>query len=115
MRVFVTGGTGLIGGHVVRKLRERGDEVRALVRSPAKGAALAELGAELIEGDLSDDAAIARGLEGCDAAIHGAAIYEVGIPESQHRAMYEANVLGTERVLKAALAAKTPKVVYVST
>lgn len=115
MRVFVTGGTGFIGGHVVRKLRERGDEVRALVRSPEKGAALAELGAELIEGDLSDDAAIARGLEGCDAAIHGAAVYEVGIPESQHRAMYEANVLGTERVLKAALAAKTPKIVYVST
>jgi nucleoside-diphosphate-sugar epimerase len=115
MRVFVTGGTGFIGGHVVRKLRERGDEVRALVRSPEKGAALAKLGAELIEGDLSDDAAIARGLEGCDAAIHGAAVYEVGIPESQHRAMYEANVLGTERVLKAALAANTPKVVYVST
>ena len=115
MRVFVTGGTGFIGGHVVRKLRERGDEVRALVRSPEKGAALAELGAELIEGDLSDDAAIARGLEGCDAAIHGAAVYEVGIPESQHRAMYEANVLGTERVLKAAATAKTPKIVYVST
>jgi dihydroflavonol-4-reductase len=115
MRVFVTGGTGFIGGHVVRKLRERGDEVRALVRSPEKGAALAALGAELIEGDLSNDAAIARGLEGCDAAIHGAAVYEVGIPESEHRAMYEANVLGTERVLKAALAAKTPKVVYVST
>ena len=115
MRVFVTGGTGFIGGHVVRKLRERGDEVRALVRSPQKGATLAEFGADLIEGDLSDEAAIARGLEGCDAAIHGAAVYEVGIPESQHRAMYEANVLGTEHVLKAALAARTPKVVYVST
>jgi nucleoside-diphosphate-sugar epimerase len=115
MRVFVTGGTGFIGAHVVRKLRERGDEVRALVRSPEKGAALEALGAELVQGDLSDDAAIARGLEGCDAAIHGAAIYEVGIPESEHRAMYEANVLGTERVLKAALAAKTPKIVYVST
>ena len=115
MRVFVTGGTGFIGGHVVRKLRERGDEVRALVRSPEKGAALATLGAELVEGDLSDEAAIARGLEGCDAAIHGAAVYEVGIPESEHRAMYEANVLGTERVLKAAKAAGTPKTVYVST
>ena len=66
-------------------------------------------------GDLSAGAAIADGLEGCDAAIHGAAIYEVGIPESEHRPMYEANVLGTERVLRAALAAGTPKVVYVST
>jgi nucleoside-diphosphate-sugar epimerase len=115
MRVFVTGGTGFIGNHVVAKLRERGDEVRALVRSPAKGAALEALGAELIQGDLGDDAAIARGLEGCDAAIHGAAVYEVGIPESEHRAMYEANVLGTERVLKAAKGGGTPKIVYVST
>jgi len=115
MRVFLTGGTGFIGGHVARRLRERGDDVRALVRSKEKGAELEALGCELILGDLSDDAAIAAGLEGADAAIHGAAVYEVGIPESEHRAMYEANVRGTERVLRATLAAGTPKVVYVST
>ena len=39
----------------------------------------------------------------CDAVIHGAAMYEVGIPESEHQAMYEANVIGTENVLRAAL------------
>ncbi len=115
MRVFLTGGTGFIGNHVAAQLRARGDEVVALVRSPEKGASLESLGCELIQGDLSDDAAIARGLEGCDAAIHGAAVYEVGIPKSEHRAMYEANVAGTERVLKAAQAAGTPKIVYVST
>jgi dihydroflavonol-4-reductase len=115
MRVFVTGGTGFIGGHVVRKLRERGDDVRALVRTPAKGSALQELGCELVPGSLSDADAIRAGMEGCDAAIHGAAVYEVGIPESQHRAMYEANVVGTETVLRAALAANVPKVVYIST
>jgi dihydroflavonol-4-reductase len=115
MRVFLTGGTGFIGGHVAAQLRNRGDDVRALVRSPEKGAALESLGCELIQGDLADEAAIARGLEGCDAAIHGAAVYEVGIPERDRRPMYEANVLGTERVLKAALAAGTPKIVYVST
>ena len=54
-------------------------------------------------------------MEGCDAVIHGAAIYEVGIPDSRRRAMYEANVLGTENVLRAALDAKMAKVVYVST
>jgi dihydroflavonol-4-reductase len=115
MRVFLTGGTGFIGGHVARKLRARGDEVRALVRNLEKGRALEEIGCEPVSGDLSDDAAIAAGLEGCDALIHGAAIYEVGIPAKEHRQMYEANVLGTERVLGAALAAKTPRVVYVST
>ena len=100
MRVFLTGGTGFIGGHVARKLRERGDDVRALVRSAAKGAELEALGCELVVGDLSDEAAITAGLEGCDALIHNAAVYEVGIPESEHRAMYEANVLGTEKALR---------------
>jgi nucleoside-diphosphate-sugar epimerase len=115
MRVFLTGGTGFIGGTVARQLRERGDAVVALVRNPDKAEKLRELGCELVAGDLGDTAAIASGLEGCDAAIHGAAIYEVGIPKSEHRRMYEANVVGTENVLRACLEAKTPKVVYVST
>jgi nucleoside-diphosphate-sugar epimerase len=100
---------------VARKLRERGDDVRVLVRSAAKARDLEALGCELVVGDLSDEDAIAAGLEGCDALIHNAAVYKVGIPESEHRAMYEANVVGTERALRAALTAKTPKVVYVST
>jgi dihydroflavonol-4-reductase len=115
MKVFITGGTGFIGGHVVRKLRGRGDEVRALVRDPDKGATLASQSCELIAGDLSDEAAIREGMRGCDAVIHGAAIYEVGIPKSRHPAMYEANVRGTERVLGTALEERIPKVVYVST
>ena len=115
MRVFVTGGTGFIGGHVARKLRERGDDVRALVRTPEKGPALTELGCELVPGDLSDADAIRAGMQDCDAAIHGAAMYEVGIPASEHQAMYEANVIGTETVLRAALEAKLDRVVYIST
>ena len=115
MKVFVTGGTGFIGGHLVRKLHERGDEVRALVRTPSKGAALQDLGCELIPGSLADADAIRAGMKGCDAVVHGAAVYEVGIPEDEHRAMYEANVVGTETVLRAALAAKVPRVVYIST
>jgi nucleoside-diphosphate-sugar epimerase len=115
MRVFVTGGTGFIGGHVVRQLRERGDQVVAWVRNPAKGASLTALGAELLEGDLSDRTVLAAGMTGCDAVIHGAAVYEVGIPKSQRPAMYEANVVGTENVLGAALDAGVGKVVYLST
>lgn len=66
-------------------------------------------------GDLSDERAIRAGMEGRDAVIHAAAVYEVGIPASQRKSMREANVGGTERVLGAALAAAIPKVVYVST
>ena len=115
MKVFVTGGTGFIGGEVVRQLRERGDEVACLVRSPEKGAALAERGCELVPGDLGDVEAIRRGMDGCDAVVHAAALYEVGIPASKRPAMYEANVRGTENVLRAALDAGVPKLVYVST
>ncbi|HVV91022.1 MAG TPA: NAD-dependent epimerase/dehydratase family protein [Solirubrobacterales bacterium] len=115
MKVFVTGGTGFIGGAVVRQLRARGDDVVALVRNPAKGAALEALGCTLVAGDLNDERAIRAGMEGCDAAIHGAAVYEVGIPASERKSMREANVGGTERVLGAALEAGIGKVVYVST
>jgi nucleoside-diphosphate-sugar epimerase len=115
VKVFVTGGTGFIGGRVVAKLRDRGDDVCALVRNPEKGAVLSDAGCELVSGDLSDRDAIRAGMEGCDAVIHGAAVYEIGIPKSEHQAMYEANVAGTQNVLGAALDAKVPKVVYVST
>jgi nucleoside-diphosphate-sugar epimerase len=113
--VFMTGATGFIGGHVARKLRERGDQVVALVRSPDKAGALDQLGCELVAGTLSDHDAVRAGMSGCDAVIHAAAVYEVGIPKSQREPMYEANVLGTERVLRAALEAEIAKVVYVST
>lgn len=115
MKVFVTGGTGFIGGNVVRLLRERGDEVVCLVRSPRKAAKLDRLGCQLVSGDLSAGAAIRVGMEGCDAVVHAAAMYEVGIPAKQHPAMWEANVAGTETVLKAAREAGVAKLVYVST
>src|SRR4051794_32522165 len=115
MRIFLTGGTGFIGGHVARKLHQRGDEGVALVRNPHKGKDLHEMGCEIVTGDLSDLDSIRSGLEGADAAIHGAAIYEVGIPKSEREAMRVANVEGTRNVLTAALEAKVPKVAYVST
>ena len=115
MKVFVTGGTGFIGGEVVRQLRARGDEVACLVRSPQKAAKLSALGCELVAGDLGDAEAIRGGMAGCDAVVHAAAMYEVGIPAKQHPAMWEANVAGTERVLSAAREAGVAKLVYVST
>lgn len=115
VKVFVTGGTGFIGGEIVRQLRDRGEEVVCLARSPAKATRLRERGCELVSGDLGDEAAIRQGMQGCDAAIHAAAMYEVGIPAKQRPAMWEANVAGTERVMKVALEEKVPRIVYVST
>ena len=115
MKVFVTGATGFIGGEVAQRLRDRGDDVVALVRNPAKATRLEAIGCELVAGDLDDVAAIAAGLKGCDSVIHCAAIYEVGIPESAVGQMRRANVDGTANVLSAALEAGVSKAVYVST
>lgn len=115
MKVFVTGATGFIVGGVSRALRERGDDVVALVRTPAKAQELERLGCTLVQGDLTDVDAIDRGMQGAGAVIHGAAIYEVGIPARDRAAMEDANVRGTERVLGAALRNRIPKALYVST
>jgi len=115
MRAFVTGGTGFIGGHLVRALRGRGDDVVALVRSPDKAADLREAGCTLVRGDLGDDAAIREGVTGREAVFHVAAVYKVGIPAAERPAMHEANVRGTERVLDAAIPAGVARIVYVST
>jgi dihydroflavonol-4-reductase len=115
VRAFLTGGTGFLGGHVARLLRERGDEVVALVRSPSKSGELRALGCQLTDGGLATPAAVEDGIRGCDAVFHVAAVYKVGIPTSERPAMYDANVRGTERVLDAAVAAGVGRVVYVST
>jgi dihydroflavonol-4-reductase len=112
MRAFVTGGTGFIGSRVVKRLRDRGDEVVVLARNPEKAAGL---DAEVVQGDLSDADAIRRGAEGCQAVFHIAADYRVGMPKAKRAQMYDSNVRGTERVIDAAVDAGVDRIVYVST
>lgn len=75
-KVLLTGATGFIGARLAAALRDRGDEVRALVRSPEKADALRELGCELVFGELSDiePPMFAE----CDSLVHSAAVYQVG-------------------------------------
>lgn len=99
-RIFLTGGTGLIGSHVAAQLRARGDEVTALVRSSSDTRHLASLGCELITGDLMDDPAdMAAGIRGSDAVIHAAAkVFQAG----SRQEFLRVNVAGTENMLRAA-------------
>jgi nucleoside-diphosphate-sugar epimerase len=115
MRAFVTGATGFIGSRVAQRLRDRDDEVVALVRNPTKATKLEAAGCELVVGDLSDRDAISRGVNGCDAVFHVAADYRVGIRADERTGMYQANVVGTENVLDSATDAGVSRIVYVST
>jgi dihydroflavonol-4-reductase len=114
-RIVATGGAGLVGRAVVRLLRERGDTVVALVRDPRRATFLAELGAELVQSDLSDVAELTGLIRGADGVVHAAGSYRIGIPKSERGAMWDANVGTTTRMLDAAEAAGTPRFVYVST
>ncbi|MBI4544695.1 MAG: NAD-dependent epimerase/dehydratase family protein [Gemmatimonadetes bacterium] len=112
MRVFLTGGTGLVGSHTAERLLERGHQVVGLVRPGSERSHLESLGAALVEGDITDaPARLAGGMEGCDAVVHAAALV-FRRASWQH---YEAvNVQGTENVLRAAGLARASRVVHVS-
>lgn len=87
----------------------------ALVRSLPAATGLADIGCELVEGDLSDRAALVRGVKDCDSVFHIAAVYKVGIWPDECRAMHRANVEGTRNVLEAAVEAGVGRTLYVST
>ena len=113
MKVFVTGASGFVMGAVARALVARGDTVRALVRDARRARRLE--GVELIHGELANENALRAGMQGADAVIHGAAMYEIGLDKRQREAMHEANVRGTAHVLSTARAAAIPRIVYLST
>jgi dihydroflavonol-4-reductase len=113
--VWVAGASGFVGWVVVRRLVERGDEVIAPVRQRLKAAALTELGATVIEDDLTDVRRMADVLREVDAVVHAAGAYRVGVPKPERGAMWDANIGLTTRILDAAEAAKVGRLVYVST
>src|SRR5918992_3366638 len=109
---FVTGGSGFIGGRLLRRLVADGWSVRALARSERSAAAVEEAGAEAARGDLEDVDAMRAGATGCDVAFHAAAFVE----EWGSRADFErGNVEGTRRALEAARAAGVRRFVHVGT
>lgn len=112
MRAFVTGGTGFIGGALVRALTRAGHSVTALVRTPARAQQLKDLGVTLIAGDVTEPATLEGPMRKADAVFHLAAWYELGV--SDRTKMYQVNVRGTEHVLAAARGAGVARIVHCS-
>lgn len=109
MKALVTGGGGFLGSVIVRKLVERGDEVRSFSRRSY--AELEKLGTQHIQGDLTDAEAISHAADGCDAVFHVAA--RPGVWGS-YQEFYQTNVTGTENVLSACQQNRVPKLIYTS-
>jgi dihydroflavonol-4-reductase len=112
MRVFVTGGHGFIGSAVVRALLARGDEVRCLLRPASDASRLDGLPVERATGDVRDEVALARGLSGCDAAVHLACPSSWNALRSPE--LPEVVVRGTRLLLDACGRQGVRRVVYVS-
>jgi nucleoside-diphosphate-sugar epimerase len=109
---FVTGGSGFIGGVLVRRLVAGGATVKALARSDRSATAVAALGAQPVRGDLDDVGAMTAGAEGCDVAFHLAAVVaQWGEPEEFRRG----NVDGTRNALEACSAAGVGRFVHCGT
>lgn len=110
--VLVTGGTGFIGCHVVRRLVDRGAAVRCLVRKESRTDNLRDLPVTLVTGDLRDPRSLAEAAAGCRQAYHVAADYRLWAPDPQD--LYRSNVEGTRALLQACADAGVERVVYTS-
>ena len=111
-RVFLTGGSGLIGGALAARLVERGDEVLALARSDEAERALAARGTRVVRGDVLDEDAMAAGMAGCALAFHVAGVNTMC--PADPALLFHVNVRGAEAAVRAAARAGVPRVVLTS-
>lgn len=108
MRVLITGGTGLLGPHLVREARARGHGVRVLSRRPLDDGLpdlAADPGVEGAEGDLVSGAGLEAAVRGVDGVVHAA---------SNPRDPRTVDLEGTRRLIPALRKAGAPRVAYPS-
>jgi dihydroflavonol-4-reductase len=113
MKVLVTGATGKVGHALTRALLARGDDVRALVRSPERALKLLPAGVEPIPGDVTDPASVVAAISGCELVFNA-----MGIPEqwlADESLFDRVNAGGTRTVAEAARDAGVRRLVHTST
>ena len=113
MRFLVTGATGKIGNAVARQLVERGEDVVALVRNPAKARDLLPSGVELARGDVNDPPSLRSAAEGIDGAFNCMGLFEQWFPDPG--IFDRVNGEGARNVIAAAREAGAKRAVHTST
>lgn len=110
MKVFLTGATGFVGGHMLKRLLDEGHTVRALVRDPQRAAKNIPGDVEFIAGDVVSGTGLDAAIAGCEAVIH-----LVGIIVEKGANTFEAvHHLGTRNVVDAAKRAGVRRIVHMS-
>lgn len=110
--ILVTGASGFVGAAVARALAVRGAKLRLLVRATSDRTNLAELDAELAEGDLRDETAVRRAVQGVRYLFHVAADYRLWAPNPED--IVRNNRATTDIVMRAARDAGVERIVYTS-
>jgi nucleoside-diphosphate-sugar epimerase len=111
MRVLITGATGLLGGHLIQALQERGEQIRALVLPVENADKLVAQGVEVVRGDITDASTLAPAVKDVELIFHLAGMMGVWRPLADYRLV---NVTGTENLYKAAQAAGVRRFVHTS-
>jgi dihydroflavonol-4-reductase len=113
MKTFITGATGFIGTHLLKRLSQTSHQLYCLARRSSNTQHLKEAGANIVLGDVTDKNSVLEGMKGCDSVINLANIYTFWEP---HNRIYtDVNVEGTRNVMESALANNISKVVHLST
>jgi UDP-glucose 4-epimerase len=113
MKILVTGGSGLIGSHLVESLVADGENVRCFVRTTSNLSFISNLDIDIVYGDLKDFESLRKATEGIDIVYHLAAIsrLHLNMPLQEYQAV---NVEGTRNVLEASRIAGVKKIIYTS-
>ena len=112
MAVLVTGATGFLGSHIARKLANRGEEVKILLRKTSRTENIDDIKAEKIYGDITDLQSLESAIKGCYTLYHTAGY--VSFRKKDYQKLHDINVGGTINAMKAALGQGVKKVVYTS-
>ena len=113
MNIFLTGGTGYIGSHLINALISNGHKVHALVRNLEKASPLTKDGLKLFKGDICDIESIKEAMKGCDQVYHVGG--NTSIWEKDSSKYFTINVEGTRNILDVSLDLKVKRVVFTST